>query len=64
MRRSAVTRFRHLRGGRELVLVSGRSLDVLLHPTTFPQHSALLSLSSVSPLHTKGVLAGKMVEGK
>lgn len=31
---------------------------------TFPQHNAPLSLSSLSPLLIKGVLAGKMVEGK
>lgn len=59
-----MTHFKHLRGGRGLVPVSKRSLDVLLHPATFPQHSARLSLSSLSPLRIKGVLAGKMVEGK
>lgn len=59
-----VTCVRHPRGGRGLVPVSKRSGGVLLHAATFPQHSAPLSLSSLSPLHIKGVLAGKMVEGK
>lgn len=61
---SAATCFKHLRGRRWLVPVSERSLDVLLHPATSSQQSAPLSLSSLSSLHNKGVLAGKMVEGK
>lgn len=64
MRRSAVTRFKHLRGGRGLVPVTGRSLHELLHPAAFPQYGAPLFLSSLSHLHIKDVLTGRMVEGK
>lgn len=59
-----MTHFKHLRGERGLVPVSGRSLHVLLHHAAFPQYGAPLTLSSLSHLHIKDVLIGRMVEGK